>query len=90
MLILLKIACLNGEICRKLILAKTRRARFYMAFHCLKYPHHLPFKIITKLEEIDKFHVQQRESKLNFLFNRLSRSFRFKHFFVSSKKVETF
>ena len=29
--------------------------------------------IATKLEDMDKFNVQQRESELNFLFYRLSR-----------------
>jgi len=36
-------------------------------------PAHTSTLIATKLKEIDKFHDQQRKSKLNFLFNGLSR-----------------
>ena len=38
-------------------------------------PAHTFTFIATKLKEIEKFHVQPRESQLNFLFNGLSRFF---------------
>jgi len=54
--------------------------------------------IATKLKEIEKFHVQPRESQLNLLFNGLSRLFycvtlvrvflSFKKLWFSNKKVE--
>ena len=47
-------------------------------------PAHTFNLIATKLKEIDKFHVQQRLSKMNFLFNGLSR------FLIKLKQVRVF
>jgi len=83
MLILQKIACHNGKICRKLFWSPPS---FIWSFIVPSNPRlvvpssptvptHTFTLITSKLKEIDQFNVQQRERKLNFLSNGLSRFF---------------